>query len=425
MKLLEKVHPVKSGKAGNRNSGLFNRAKKLPLSPGVYQFIGARGEILYIGRATSLRRRVLQYFQKKLDPRIEEMVEHARSLKTINTDTVLEAILLEANLIKKHWPKYNIKDKDDRSFSYVVFAKSDYPKPIIVRGRELKKFPKGTAKIFGPFQNANLIKNTLRILRKIFPYSTCLPRRSETKAGRPNSGPPSPKGSGETSKPCFDYQIGLCPGACVGKITPEQYRKNINSIIKIFSGQKKQLLKSLAKSDPEAALGLKHIQDVSLITRDELSGTSDISRIEAYDISHFAGQETVGAMAVFTNGEPDKAEYRLFNIHAPANDDLRALEEMITRRLNHPEWPLPDIFVIDGGRPQVDFLKRIFADKRIAKPFIGLSKFGGDKLVYPAGASKDLRALAEGSKLVFLRARDEAHRFGNSNRKKKLARRIK
>lgn len=383
---------------------LIEKAKKLPLSPGVYQYIGDKGEILYIGRATSLRRRVLQYFQKNLDPRIAEMVSLAKNIKTINTDTVLEAILLEANLIKKHWPKYNVKDKDDRSFTYVVFVKGDYPKPLIVRGRELQKFPQGSAKIFGPFQNANLIKNTLRILRHIFPYSTC----------RPNSG-----------KACFDYQIGLCPGACIGKITPAQYKKNINSIIKIFSGQKKQLIKSLSKTDPQAALGLKHIHDVSLITRDELAGTSELSRIEAYDISHFAGQEAVGAMSVFINGESEKSEYRLFNIHAPANDDLRALEEMITRRLNHPEWPTPDIFVIDGGRPQVDFLKKIFADKRIAKPFIGLSKLGGDKLIYPAGASKDLRALAEGSKILFLQARDEAHRFGNMARKRKLANRFK
>ncbi|HLD35041.1 MAG TPA: GIY-YIG nuclease family protein, partial [Patescibacteria group bacterium] len=117
------------------DSKLLIKVKSLPLSPGVYQFIGSKREILYIGRATSLRRRVLQYFQKKLEPRIAEMVSQAKSLKTIKTDTVLEAIILEANLIKKHWPKYNVKDKDDRSFSYVVFTKGEYPKPLIVRGR--------------------------------------------------------------------------------------------------------------------------------------------------------------------------------------------------------------------------------------------------------------------------------------------------
>jgi len=383
---------------------LSAKAKKLPLTPGVYEFIGAKGEILYIGRATSLRRRVLQYFQKQLELRLAEMVDSAVKLKTINTETVLEAIILEANLIKKHWPKYNIKDKDDRSFNYVVFAQGDYPRPVIVRGRELSRFPRGSAKIFGPFQNATLLKNTLRVIRRIFPYSTCKPF---------------------AGTPCFDYQIGLCPGACLGLIAPVEYRRNIANIIKIFEGKKKQLIKTLEKTKPEAAAGLKHIRDASLITRDELVATGNVGRIEAYDISHFAGQEAVGAMAVFASGEPDRSAYRLFNIHTPAGDDLRALEEVIERRLNHREWPLPDVFVIDGGRPQIDFLKKVFAERRLAKPLVGLSKLAGDKLVYPAGTGRDFKTLAENAKLIFLRARDEAHRFGNSARKKKLAGRFR
>lgn len=388
---------------------LIEKAKKLPLSPGVYRFIGSQGEILYIGRATSLRRRVLQYFQKKLDPRIAEMVSLAKQLKVQPTDTVLEAVILEANLIKKYWPKYNVKDKDDRSFIYLVFPAGDYPKPLIVRGRELEKFPAASAKIFGPFMNATLLKNTLRIIRRIFPYSTCLPRHSEAKAGRPMSG-----------QACFDYQIGLCPGACVGKISPRDYQKNINNIVKIFSGQKKQLIKAIAKSNPEAALGLKHIKDVSLITRDELIASESVSRIEAYDISHFSGKETVGAMTVLTDGRLDKSQYRLFNIHTPASDDLRALQEMILRRLNHSEWPLPDIFLIDGGRPQISYLNKIFKAKRLAKPLVGLSKFGGDALVFPAGTIVAVKELAVSIKPLLLLARDEAHRFGNSARKRKL-----
>ena len=161
-------------------------AKNLPLTPGVYMFIGQKGEILYIGRATSLRRRVLQYFRLDIDSRISEMVSLAQNIKHQQTDTVLEAIILEANLIKKHWPKYNVKDKDHRSFIFIVISKKDYAYPIIIRERELNKFPTTDAYIFGPYQNATLLKNTLRIIRRIFPYSTCTP----------NSG-----------KPCFDYQV--------------------------------------------------------------------------------------------------------------------------------------------------------------------------------------------------------------------------
>ena len=378
---------------------LKDQAKKLPLSPGVYQYIGAKNEILYIGRATSLRRRVLQYFRPDIEPRIAEMVVLAKKIKHFKTDSVLEAIILEANLIKKHWPKYNVRDKDNRSFVWLVFTAEEYPRPLIVRERELAKFPAGKVKVFGPFPNAKLLKEALRLLRRIFPYSTC----------KPNSG-----------KPCFDYQVGLCPGTCVGQINAKEYQKNIKALVLIFSGKKKLLIKQLVKSDPDSALALKHINDVSLISRSELSGGQTFNRIEAYDVSHFSGQETVGALAVFVDGVADKNEYRLFNIKSVGNNDLMALQEMIERRLKHLEWPLPELFLIDGGRPQVDFVKKLFESERVARPIIGISKFGGDKLVFPAKTSTAVKELAGQLKPTLLQARDEAHRFANSARRRKL-----
>lgn len=385
------------------NNKLAETAKKLPLSPGVYQFMDRNKRILYIGRATSLRRRVLQYFQKNLESRIAEMVSQAQAIKFTKTDSVLEAIILEANLIKKHWPKYNVKDKDNRTFSYLVLAlKDDYPKPLIVRERELEKFPADkNVKIFGPYQNATAIKNILRILRRFFPYSTC----------RPNNG-----------QPCFDYQVGLCPGTCVGKITPTAYQKNIKSLVAFFEGRKKSLLKSLAKTNPELALGLKNINDVSLISKDEMSGfaTEAKNRLEAYDISHFSGGETVGAMAVFKNGQPDKSSYRLFNIRSVKNNDLAALTEMISRRLNHAEWPWPDLFLIDGGRPQILAIEKLFKEKNISKPLIGLSKLAGDELVFAKNTSVNIKNLAKNIKITLQQARDEAHRFANTHRRRKM-----
>jgi excinuclease ABC subunit C len=378
---------------------LKDQAKKLPLSPGVYQYIGAKNEILYIGRATSLRRRVLQYFRPDIEPRIAEMVVLAKKIKYFKTDSVLEAIILEANLIKKHWPKYNVRDKDNRSFVWLVFTADEYSRPLIVRERELVKFPAGKVKVFGPFPNAKLLKDALRLLRRIFPYSTC----------KPNSG-----------KPCFDYQVGLCPGTCVGQITAKEYQKNIKALVLIFSGKKKLLIKQLVKSDPDSVLALKHINDVSLISRSEISGGQTSNRIEAYDISHFSGQETVGAMAVFVDGVADKNEYRLFNIKSVGNNDLMALQEMIERRLKHSEWPLPELFLIDGGRPQVDFVKKLFERERVARPIIGISKFGGDKLVFTAKQSSAVKELAGQLKPTLLQARDEAHRFANSARRRKL-----
>jgi len=377
---------------------LIKKAKKLPDVPGVYIF-SVKKNILYIGRTVSLRKRVLSYFRKDLDYRIKEMVSIAQNLKYIKTDTILEAIILEANLIKKYWPKYNVKDKDNRSFIYIVISKSNYPRPFIARQRELKKFPKNSH-IFGPYQSVSLLETALRIIRRIFPYSTCKPF---------------------SSKPCFEYQIGLCPGLCIGAISKQDYQKNIKNIILFLSGQKKRLFNKLKKENPRALKSLKHIQDVSLIVREELSQPKEAERIEGYDISHLTGKETFGAMVVFKDGKPDKKEYRLFKIkRAPKYDDLRALEEVLERRFNHKEWQFPDLIMIDGGKPQVDFADKILKRRHLNIPIIGISKFKNDKLVFPSKTKKSIKDLAENIKTILLKTRNEAHRFSlKSSRKKR------
>jgi excinuclease ABC subunit C len=378
---------------------LIDQAKQFPLNPGVYIYKDIEGKPLYVGRATSLRRRVLQYFRTDIDPRIGEMVSLAHTVTYIQTDTVLEAIILEANLIKKYWPKYNVKDKDNRSFVFLVIPKADFPKPIIARGRELESFPASAAKIFGPYQSLTTIRNALKIIRRIFPYSTCK----------------------QAGKPCFDYQIGLCPGVCVGKITKKEYQKNINNIVLLLKGEKNKLLKKLTTENPHAALALKHIQDVTLIASEELDSNShNFNRIEGYDISHFAGKETYGSMVVFTDGKPDNTQYRLFKIkNAPANNDLEALKEMLERRLKHVEWPKPDLILIDGGRPQIEYLARTMEKYQFKAPWLGLSKLDGDHLVYPSGTKNVFKDLAETIKKTLQQVRDEAHRFANRGRSRR------
>lgn len=374
-------------------------------------FLDKKGEILYIGRATFLKRRVASYFRKDIDPRIKEMVSLAVKIKHYTTETILESFILEANLIKKHWPKYNVREKDDRSFVYIIVDKSDYPKPIIVRGKELKNFPGGSARVFGPYKSLSIAKEILKIARRIFPYGTC----------KPNQG-----------KPCFHYQIGLCPGICIGAISKKDYQKNINNLIIFLSGEKRRLIKKLIKENPEKVSSLKHIQDVSLIKNSEI-GNWDLKignlakRVEAYDISHFSGKETYGAMVVLSGGEENRDEYRLFKIkNAPPNDDLAALKEVIERRFKHQEWPFPDLIAVDGGRPQVLAVSRVLQDNNIKIPMLGISKSqparrkgGNDKLIFPFGAKKSFQELAEASKNILLRARDEAHRFANFARKRR------
>lgn len=381
-----------------KKSRLKSILKTVPKKPGIYFWLDQKGEVLYVGRATSLKSRLSQYFQKNLDPRIAEMVTQAEAIKYEATDSLLEAIILEAKNIKKYWPKYNIVDRDDRSFLYIVIPKTTFPKPLIVRGTDLKKFPSGRAKVFGPYQSFHLLQTALRLIRRLFPYGTCTPH---------------------SGRACFDYQIGLCPGACLGVISAKDYQKNINDIILLLSGEKKRLYARLKKENPDKIRALQHLQDVALLTRDEDLQETRVTRIEGYDISHLTGKESYGSMVVFSNGEADRREYRLFKIkEAPAGDDERALAEVLLRRFNHPEWPRPDLIMIDGGTPQISFLSRALAAHNIQVTLVGISKFGGDKLVFMAGAKKPLRDLANNIKPTLLKVREEAHRFANYGRKR-------
>ncbi len=379
-----------------RLNKLKDDLKLVPKKPGVYFWLDNNKKILYVGRATSLKSRLSQYLQKGIDSRISEMIRQAHSFKYIVCDSLLEAIILEAKEIKKHWPKYNVVDRDDRSFIYVVIPKREFTRPLIVRGQDLKKFPLGTAQVFGPYQSQSLITKALRLLRPIFPYSTC-------KVGG--------------GKACFDYQIELCPGACIGEISAKEYQKNIANLVLLLKGEKKRLVAKLKKENPDKAKALQHLQDVSLLNKESDLKERRLSRLEGYDISHHGGKESYGAMVVFENGEPAKSEYRLFKIKsAPSADDERALLEVLLRRFNHPEWPRPDLIMIDGGAPQIGFLSRELAKQNIVVPLVGISKLGGDKLVYSAGTKKEARSLAENIKASLLKLREEAHRFANRGR---------
>ena len=369
-----------------------------PSGPGVYFWHRRDGEVLYVGRAINLKNRLKQYFQKKIDPRIGEMVAQAALVKWEETDSLLEAIILEAKYIKEYWPKYNIVDRDDRSFSYLVIPGGDYGRPLIVRGRDLKKWPPTKAKIFGPYQSRRLLETALRLIRPIFPWSNCQPL---------------------SGQPCFDYQIGLCPGACLGKISPAAYRRNLDNLSLLLSGQKKRLLKKLSQDSPEQARALKQLQDVALLERESDLSQPRPARIEGYDISHFAGLETYASMVVFENGVAAKDEYRLFKIkEAPAGDDERALLETLKRRFKHQEWPTPSLILIDGGRPQISFLTRQLKTFHQTIPVVGISKAGGDSLVFPVGSSTSFKEYARELKPLLLQLRDEAHRFANYGRKR-------
>lgn len=388
----------------------------LPDEPGVYTFKKGR-HILYIGKATSLRDRVRSYFSpdivKTRGSHIERMVQEADRLDHQVAHSVLEALILEANLIKRHMPPYNAASKDNKSFNYLVFTKEDFPRVLVVRGRELYQNwnDSQVKKLFGPFPEGMLLQEALKIVRKIFPFrdSKCTPC------------PEQLKGKSKVCKPCFNRQIGLCPGVCTGEVSKEEYEKTIRHISTLFSGNFMGLKRELTKEMKEAAkneqfelaarlrrqcAALEHIKDVSLIKAEKVSAGGG-ARIEAFDIAHTSGIETVAVMTVVNSGEAYKAAYRKFKIHSDQNNDVASLTEALERRLNHPEWPLPRAFVVDGSKAQLNAAGKVLKKAGIMIPIVGVVK---DERHKPVNLVGDKRIIEAYEKDILL-ANNEAHRF--------------
>ncbi len=403
--------------------------KKLPTAPGVYFFKDAREKVLYVGKATSLRDRVQSYFSaditKTRGPLIQKMLSLFSHVDFIKTDSVLEAIILEANLIKKFDPQYNSKEKDNKSFNYVIFTKDDFPQVRVMRGRTLATaFPKENIKyVFGPFPHGTVLKEAINIVRKIFPFTDkkCVPASVQIKKGPP--------------KPCFNRQIGLCPGVCTGEVTKKDYAKMVNHLKLFFEAKKPALLqtlqkemKSLAKTREFEKAGeikktifaLGHIQDIALLKntkdrdflRSTINGTilpdQKSFRIEAYDVSHLHGSNMVGVMVAIVDGQAEKSEYRKFKIKFNTGiNDISALKEILRRRLGHAEWTLPNLVVVDGAQAQSNAAKEILKELGFAIDVVSVVK----------DAQHKARAIIGEKSLVLKHRRDillanaESHRF--------------
>ncbi|MEX0933484.1 MAG: GIY-YIG nuclease family protein, partial [Candidatus Paceibacterota bacterium] len=407
-------------------SSLLKQAQKLPETPGVYFFRGPKREILYIGKATSLRDRVKSYLSKNLfvtrGPLLVKMLEDARSITFIETDSVIEALILEAHLIKKHQPEYNTRDKDNKSWSYVIITNEEYPRVLIERGRTLpEKYSEEDIKYqFGPFSSALNVRYALKIIRKLFPFrDTCVPFTELTLRGQ------------EHARPCFNAQIGLCPGVCIQTVTKKEYTRTINHIKLFFEGKKSSLVKALeremrlyartqefekAERVKKTLFALRHINDIALISRDDdigekYAGERPGMRIEAFDISHFSGSEVIGVMTVIEDGRAKKSDYRRFKVRTSRAGDTHALKEVLERRVRHDEWPTADIVVTDGGVAQLRVAESVFVELYGVRPqpsIVSVVKNEQHKPKSVIGKNEDLinQYTAE---ILFANA--EAHRF--------------
>lgn len=400
----------------------------LPETPGVYFFLGGEGELLYIGKATSLRDRVKSYFLQDLivtrGPKVKLMLDRIAAIAWQQTDSVLEALILETNLIQSEQPPYNTDAKDNKSYNHVVITKEAFPRVLIVRRRDIeqKKFTEPVKYLFGPFPDGGALREALKIVRRLFPYrDRCTPFSGLSKDRQGPARHVSQAKRSDSGRACFNAQLGLCPGVCTGAVSAREYGKTINHIRLFFEGHKKTLVGRLEREMKAAArelrferageikrtlFGLYHIEDMALI-KDDLR-EKHAHRIEAYDVAHLGGASSVGVMTVVEESRPNKSEYRQFKLRGKhGGDDLSALEEILMRRLKHVEWPLPELIVVDGALLQLGRAERVLREAGIAIPVVGVVKDARhqpERLVGPV-------ALTERFEKEILLANSEAHRF--------------
>jgi len=323
--------------------------KKFPNSPGVYLMKDKSRKIIYIGKAISLKNRVGSYFTKALDNKTAKLVSEVKNVDYQKTDTVIEALILESNLINKYKPKYNVKLKDDKSFVNIIITSEEYPRVLITRPTDKKK--RKTGYVFGPYASKQEAAKVINLLIKIFDVSASGFSHSENLARR--------------------YYIKGYSSGKVGDMPKKDYGKIIKNIRLFLEGRKKKIIQKLESEMKKEAkkmnfekaakirnqvFALEHIQDAAFIKGEDVLVKSYVrypKRAEAYDISNMSGKLAVGSMVVFFLGKPDKNEYRRFKIKTVEGaNDTAMLKEVLERRLKRKEWKIPDLIIIDGGLGQ-------------------------------------------------------------------------
>ncbi len=414
--------------------------ENLPKTTGVYAFF-RKNILLYMGKAINIRDRVKSHFNQP-SYRDDLFINQVNKIGFLETGSEIEALILEANLIKRYQPKYNVMWRDDKNYFYVAIAKNGQKIPYVLITHQ-KNLP---AEYIGPFIEGTALKKTLRFLRKVFPYYTSGPR------GYPHS-----------KNKCAYCHLGLCPGP-----QPDlaEYKNNIKKLILILKGKRGAVLNSLKKemkrlsekNDFEEAGKIRdkiyNLQQVMahaqvIESRDsrfetrktratlaKIIGAKSIKRIECYDVSNIQGKQATGSMIVFIDGKLDKSQYKKFKIKTKNTpDDIAMLKEVLQRRFAHPEWDFPEIILIDGGKAQLNMAikSKIQMSNQLQNPklklikIISIAKGRQDPLrprsearLFIEGKSKPipLKSLPQEIYNLIKQLDDEAHRFAISYHKK-------
>lgn len=380
----------------------------LPSGCGVYFFKDKDGGILYIGKAVDIKKRIQSHLRTD-ELRLKLMLEQAATVDYQLCDTEEQALLLEASLIKENKPKYNVELKDDKSYLYVVITRDEYPRIVALRATQVKEEP---LYILGPYPSSRLVRNTLNMVRKIFPFCTCR----------------KPKES------CLYVHLKLC--RCPGRDIPKAvYRENIEHLRRVLSGERKELVKHLQNQMTRLSSDKKY--EAAQIVRDQLVGLYALYAgkrqvnsvlvlkeslglkgipfvIDGIDIACLAGQDTTAAAVVFKDGVPDKSRYRKYKIKSVAGiDDFAMIAEVVRRRyrrMKEEEEGFPDLVLVDGGPGQVSVAVRELDNLGLEIPLIGLAKKNEE--IYFPGSIQPMILPKDNTGLHLLqKIRDEAHRF--------------
>jgi excinuclease ABC subunit C len=424
------------------------KVKSFPAAPGLYLMKDVQGVVIYIGKAKSLRNRASTYFTLAAteDQRTAELVKHIADIDFIQTESEVDAILMEARLVKDIQPRFNKDLKDDKSFPYLqIRIREEFPRVEFTR----KPRRKGV-KLYGPFTSARSLRMAVQVLQRIFQFRTCsLDIKSSEERWR-------------WYRPCILHNIRQCTAPCNFRVTREEYRKQIRALRLVLEGKKDRLIREMEKEMLAAAEATQFEKAARL--RDEMdalrklemrgSADSDVQPhvfhinprkglkglqkvlglpktprvIEGVDIAHLQGSDTVASLVSFIDGTPFKPGYRRFKIQSVAGvDDFASMREVVFRRfrrLREEDAPFPDILLIDGGKGQLNAGLEAFRLLEIEPPcLISLAK--KEEEIFRPGESEPLRLSRHSSALRLLQSvRDESHRFAQHYhhvlRKKKL-----
>ncbi len=417
--------------------------RKLPEGAGIYVFF-KDGLPIYIGKAINLKRRVSSYFDLDLEIKTSKMIGEAQEMSYIQVTSELEALLLEARLIRIYLPKYNIAAKDDKHPLYIQITKETYPR--VITARKIAENQKNLA-FYGPFPSSRNVRSVLKMLRRIFPYS-------DHKLG---------------SRACLYSHIGLChpcpseieriKDAQLKNMKRKEYLKNISRVKAVlsakFDGVRRELTREMEKCSldekfEEAGvlrnkinaldyitqprmptdfymqnpnlyedMRLKEVRELSKILSKCGITIENLRRVECFDIAHLAGTKPTASMVTYIDAEADKNFYRHFRIRQKkGGSDVDSLREVMTRRLRHlDDWGIPDLVIVDGSVAQVNTFKKIIYMNKLNIPVVGIAK-NPDRLIIG-----DQKIKLEGNVLHLVsRVRDEAHRFARAYHHKLISR---